>query len=137
VVDDAWTSGSGYFYKVCAVDRHGNESESALLRPSDIPGEQPARPLQPTSLFQNYPNPFASPTHIPFAIDRAGLVELRVYDVAGRLVKELVREEREAGTYVEAWDGRNQAGVKVPSGIYLYRLTAGRFVQTKKMVIVR
>lgn len=89
------------------------------------------------SLAQNYPNPFNPSTTIAFQIADPAFVELKVYDISGRLVKTLVNENRSAGNYTEQWDGKNSIGQKVGSGIYFYQITAGTFQQIKKMMLVK
>ena len=89
------------------------------------------------SLAQNYPNPFNPTTQIRFALPQAENVSLRIYDVAGQLIKTLISGNMDAGYYNIQWDGSNQYGSKVASGIYLYRITAGSFVQTKKMILMK
>ncbi|MBF8296050.1 MAG: 5'-Nucleotidase domain protein, partial [Bacteroidetes bacterium] len=84
------------------------------------------------ALEQNYPNPFNPTTNFEFRIANLGLVKLLVFDLLGREVAVLVNEEKPAGTYRATWD----AG-KMSSGVYFYRLTAGEFVETKKMVLLR
>lgn len=89
------------------------------------------------SLAQNYPNPFNPSTNIAFQIGNPAFVELKVYDISGRLVKTLVNENRAAGNYTEQWDGSNSIGQKVGSGIYFYQIKAGEFQQIKKMMLVK
>jgi flagellar hook assembly protein FlgD len=89
-------------------------------------------------LHQNYPNPFNPGTQITFALPRAGVVTLQVYDLQGREVKTLVNQRRAAGTHTVRWDGTDEAGNPVASGVYLYRLHVGNnFVQTRKMVLLK
>lgn len=83
-------------------------------------------------LSQNFPNPFNPTTTIEFHIPRASLVTLRVFDILGREVATLVNEEMEPGRHA-----REFAGSGLASGFYLYRLRAGDFVQTRKLVLVR
>ena len=83
-------------------------------------------------LSQNYPNPFNPSTAIKFDIPKSSPVKLSVFDVTGREIEVLVNENLSAGSYSVSWD----AG-KVSSGIYFYRLTAGDFVQTKKMMLIK
>ncbi|HEX6791050.1 MAG TPA: T9SS type A sorting domain-containing protein [Candidatus Krumholzibacteria bacterium] len=96
-------------------------------------GDTPAK----NSLSQNYPNPFNPQTSIAFSIKDRGAVSLKVYNVNGELVKTIVNESRTAGTYTEKWDGRNDAGTTVSSGVYFYKLVTNNFSQTKKMVLLK
>lgn len=133
-IDYEWTEGSGYYYKISSVDRHGNESGFALLTPDDITHvEVPAL----SYLEQNYPNPFNPQTTIRFGLKADGFVSLRIYDAAGRIVRVLVEEERAARHYEEAWDGCDGSGSPVASGVYFYRLIAGDFRGSRKMVLLR
>jgi len=98
--------------------------------------DQPDRP-RTYALGQNQPNPFNPVTSISFSLPRAGRATLQVYDLAGRRVRTLVDGEMAAGTFTAEWNGRDAQGAAVSSGIYLYRLVAGDFVQTKRMVLVK
>lgn len=98
--------------------------------------DQPDRP-RTYALGQNQPNPFNPATEISFSLPRSGRASLQVYDLAGRRVRTLVDGEMPAGVFTARWNGRDQAGAPVSSGIYLYRLVAGDFVQTKRMVLVK
>jgi len=135
--DGGWRSSTEYFYKVSAVDVHGNESGCALLKPSDIDGvREMGTPLMST-LAQNFPNPFNPTTKIEFELVEPTKVGLRIYDAAGHLVKVLVDERLPAARHQRTWDGRDDAGRQVASGIYFYRLEAGAFESTRKMILVR
>ncbi|MCI0479881.1 T9SS type A sorting domain-containing protein, partial [Candidatus Uhrbacteria bacterium] len=85
-------------------------------------------------LRQNSPNPFNPTTRIRFTVPEDSEVSLIVYDVAGREVRALVNGERPANHYEIEWDGKNNRGETVSSGVYFYRLQAGKHVQTKKMM---
>jgi FlgD Ig-like domain len=91
------------------------------------------------SLAQNSPNPFNPSTTIKFAVaeGKAGLVTLKLYDVRGRLVRSLVDGTKESGDYTVFWDGTNENGQKVSSGVYFYRMVTGDFMQTRKMVMLK
>ena len=89
------------------------------------------------ALSQNYPNPFNSSTAIAFDLPHQEAVELSVYTIAGQQVVTLVRGVRAAGHYRITWDGRNDAGVALASGVYLYRLRIGAQVETRKMLLLR
>jgi hypothetical protein len=83
-------------------------------------------------LSQNYPNPFNPNTVIRFQVPGASEVSLRVYDVLGREVAVLLNEEKKPGVYSVMWNA-----TKIPSGMYLYRLQAGEYVATKKLILLR
>lgn len=89
------------------------------------------------ALDQNYPNPFNPSTAISYQLSAVSNVTLRVYDALGRQVKTLVTGIRPAGTHVVKWDGKNERGEAVSSGVYLYQLTAGSSVVTKKMMLTK
>lgn len=88
-------------------------------------------------LSQNFPNPFNPQTEIRFSLGSMQHVELQVYDILGRVVQTLVRERLDPGEHAVRWDGKNEKGLSVSTGVYFYRLAAGAFVQTKKMVLLR
>jgi probable HAF family extracellular repeat protein len=93
-------------------------------------------------LFQNYPNPFNPVTALRYQLPVGGDVQLTIYDILGRKVRSLVHQRQSAGQYLVRWDGTNDAGEPVSSGVYLYRLTVNRtngnpFVKTRKMVLLK
>jgi hypothetical protein len=90
-----------------------------------------------TKLAQNFPNPFNPSTTIKFELKEKGLVTLKVYSVAGQLVRTLVDGMRDASSYTVAWDGRNNIGSEVASGIYFYKMETKGFSATKKLVLLR
>ncbi len=98
------------------------------------PAEMPAAV---SFLAQNHPNPFNPMTTISFSLRERGRASLAIYDVAGRLVRVLVDGVIDVGPQEVTWDGRNGYGGAVASGIYFYRLEAGAYVETKKMVLLR
>ena len=99
----------------------------------------PAKNLIPDhySLEQNYPNPFNPATHIRYAIPEAGQASLKIYRIDGELVKVLRDDYLPAGRYETVWDGTNSRGIKVSSGVYIYRFSAGNFTQVKKMLFIK
>jgi hypothetical protein len=90
-------------------------------------------------LRQNYPNPFNPSTRIEYRIKERGHVTLKIYNVAGQLVKTLVNEQQNprVEAYTVRWRGRSDAGTPVSSGVYFYKLVANNFTQTKKMVLLK
>ena len=99
------------------------------ITPADVPGVN--------KLAQNFPNPFNQTTTIKFDIRKKGHVSLKIYNVAGQLVKTLVNDVMEAGSHSKEWTGTNNSGVKVASGVYFYSIEADNFTSTKKMVLLR
>ena len=83
------------------------------------------------NLSQNHPNPFNPSTQITFSVPKATDVTLKVYDVLGREIAVLVNERKQPGEYKVSWNAEG-----VPSGVYFYRIVAGEFVETKKMIVV-
>jgi hypothetical protein len=89
------------------------------------------------SLSQNYPNPFNPSTNISYKLNQAQNVSLIIYDILGEKVKTLVSQYQSAGYYTVTWNGQNDAGYSVKSGIYLYTLRSGDIFETKKMLMLR
>ncbi len=95
-----------------------------------------------TGLLPNYPNPFNPETWIPYHLANAADVTLKIYDATGAMVRQLDLGHQSAGFYTARnraayWDGRNQLGEPIASGIYFYTLTAGDFTATRKMSICK
>lgn len=88
-------------------------------------------------LLRNSPNPFRQATWIAYTVARTAPVELRVYDAAGRCVRTLVDAETGPGMHRAAWNGRDDSGSQLASGIYFYRLSIGAYVSSRKMMLVR
>jgi len=89
------------------------------------------------SLKQNYPNPFNPETIIEYELPKGYEVEITVYNILGQKVRALVKEFQKVGQHRVQWDGRDEKGKEVSSGIYLYRIKTPDFSQTKKMVLLR
>ena len=95
---------------------------------------------QQTSLLANYPNPFNPETWIPYQLAKPADVKLTIYDINGHVVRDLDLGHQRAGTYrsrsrAAHWDGKNESGEPVASGVYFYKFTAGDFSATRKMLI--
>ena len=110
----------------------------------DIIGSGPAmeqRDLGPLpaafALWQNRPNPFNSETLIQYDLIDFGDVEVAVYNPVGQRIRTLVRSGQSPGTYVVPWDGKDQSGRDVASGVYFYRITANSFSRSRKMTLIR
>ncbi|MFQ6042236.1 MAG: DUF1326 domain-containing protein [Candidatus Poribacteria bacterium] len=117
------------------ADNIGRAYLNVLLRLGDIIPSQ-------TALLQNYPNPFNPETWIPFTLAEDSLVRINIYDVNAHLVRCFELGRQGAGVYTSReralyWDGRNETGERVSSGIYFYQLRAGDFTAVRKLVIAK
>ena len=95
-----------------------------------------------TALLANYPNPFNPETWIPYQLAKSADVVLTIYDMNGQLIRRLTVGQQAAGMYQSRsraayWDGRNQLGESVASGLYFYTLTADDFTATRRMLILK
>jgi hypothetical protein len=114
----------GYVFILCPNDVANGKDENSNL-PKDY------------ELSQNYPNPFNPKTEINFALPKESEVSLIIYNIKGQIVNRLMEEHLGAGRYKITWEGRDSEGNKVASGIYFYRLTAGNYKETKKMIMMK
>ncbi len=118
----------------------GSSAPSRVTIPI-VPGftavtENPMQPLA-FDLKQNYPNPFNPVTEIEFSVPRSSVVEIMVFDALGRKIRMLTHRNGAAGTYRVQWNGRDAVGNPVSSGVYFYRMKAGRRVWMRKMLLLR
>ncbi|MFC1730470.1 FlgD immunoglobulin-like domain containing protein [candidate division KSB1 bacterium] len=118
-----------------AVGTHGGGVYSSTVVTAVEPDDHAAP--EKFSLGQNYPNPFNPETTITFSIPRAGNVKVTVYSVLGEEVKTIVNSEINAGPHTVRWDGTNSRGQPVSSGVYIYRIDAGEYSSSKKMLLLR
>ena len=88
-------------------------------------------------LRQNYPNPFNPTTVIQYALPKTSEVKIQIYNILGQKVRNLVDEPQKPGYKMIHWDGRDDSGVEVSSGVYFYRIVAGDFVKCKKMILLK
>lgn len=102
---------------------HGVQLNGSLARPALNEAITPTNTPREFSLVQNFPNPFNPTTEIRYALPQAGKVTLRIFNVLGEQVRVLVDEYKPAGQYTEVWDGKNNQGKSVASGIYIYQIS--------------
>jgi hypothetical protein len=88
-------------------------------------------------LFQNYPNPFNPSTTVEYSVAGASAVEIKIFNVRGQLIKTLVSGDKLPGRHRVTWDGKNDVGIRVASGVYFYRIRIGRFSHVKKLVLLK
>jgi hypothetical protein len=115
---------------------YGSHSRLSLSISASAVEDSSEEVLYSFILSQNYPNPFNLETKIDFAIPLASRVQMKIYNVAGQLVK-MYQADYAAGVHSLIWDGTNTQGKNVGSGIYFYRMEAGNFVQQKRMVLLK
>ncbi len=85
----------------------------------------------------NYPNPFNPTTEISFALKDAQKVNLEIFNVRGQKVKTLVNNSMDAGLHQIVWEGLDDAGKQISSGIYFYKMKAGEYTATRKMIMMK
>jgi hypothetical protein len=153
IQDTVYTSnslaeGKTYFWKVLAKNLAGDSLWSTqqdwgfFIKPGATLVENADIELpQNFELFQNYPNPFNSSTEIKYSLPNGKSssypVQLKIYDVLGRLVKVLLNQEQLAGSYAINWDGTDLGGNRVASGVYFYCLEAGDLKSIRKMLVLQ
>jgi len=128
-----------YYYRLSVFDVRGNESEfSEELAVNIVVSIEPIPNIPDVyALDQNYPNPFNPITVLRYALPEQSNVSLVVYNLMGQQVIRWDEGNVEPGFYEKTWNGTNRNGIPVTSGIYIYRLIAGDFIQTKKMVLLK
>jgi hypothetical protein len=138
-LDTTAPTGQSYYYVLTATDVHGNASAATgtvSVGPSTNVGRTPT--VSALTVLPNHPNPFSSTTSLEIGLARAGAVSLEVFDVAGRRVAEREIEGARAGWQRLVFDGRDDAGRPLASGVYFYRVSApGEKAVTRKMVVRR
>jgi hypothetical protein len=127
-VDQTALPGQSYRYQISVIDGDGEFFS---------PTADVKMPTARIELSQNVPNPFNPTTTIRFSLPASERVGLAIYSADGRLVRMLVDGVQPRGTHDITWDGRDGAGNPVGSGVYFYRLTAGKFTDSRKMVLLK
>ncbi|MCK9584506.1 MAG: carboxypeptidase regulatory-like domain-containing protein [Candidatus Cloacimonetes bacterium] len=102
-----------------------------------VGNENGVAPVYTTALKGNYPNPFNPETTISFSVKDAGPVSVEIYNVKGQLVKKLVNGVKEAGDHTAVWNGKDNNGRAVSSGVYYFKMNAGKYSSTKKMIMMK
>jgi agmatine deiminase len=121
-----------YYYRLAEI---GTNGEKVYYGPMMV---ALGRSLPDCSVLSNSkPNPFNQMTNIKYQISKSGPVRLKVYNLAGQVVKTLVSDHRQAGFHTAIWDGRDDRGQAVPSGVYFYKLVSGEFSGTKRIMVIK
>ena len=128
------------YLQSCVEDGSPEFHVTDLQTLTGVDGETESHVIQDFTLEQNHPNPFNPVTAIRYTVGGGqGPIHtsLKIYDILGRRVKTLVNEAQTVGTYEVSWDGKDEQGKEIASGIYFYRLETPGFSQTKKMLLLK
>ncbi len=128
-VDHNVVPGTTYFYKIQDISLYGYQTMHQAVASATVAAGY--------VLAQNYPNPFNPETVIRFVLPSSAQTRLAVYDMSGRLVRTLVNGTVDAGPHQVSWNATDEAGQILPSGMYIYRLSAGAIKTSGKMVFVK
>ena len=129
-VDKNVRAGQRYFYTLEDIDANGNRTQH---------GPVALNVTAPESfvLNQNYPNPFNPSTTITFALPEATEIQLTIYNMQGQAVKTLISAQMEAGHHAIVWNADDASGAQVSTGMYIYRIRAGQFVATRRLLLLK
>ena len=145
-IDTDFNLSHSYYYRIAAIDNQDNisdYSEQVGVIFTGLDDYFETNIPRSAVLYQNYPNPFNQRTIIKYYLPDVGYqpaeVNLFIYDIMGRLVRKLIDENQYPGEYSVTWDGLNERGEELSSGIYLYRLFVSKieFSQPRKLVLMR
>ena len=135
--DNSAVSGALYWYFVTAVYLEGQsaptDTMSTAITGIETDGGLPGEFV----MAQNYPNPFNPTTEIQFALPERATVDLAIYNTLGQKIRTLVSGVRSAGVFTVAWDGKNDLGKPVTSGIYMYKIVSGQHQAIRKMILMK
>ncbi len=145
-VPDVWTEYSymlsnypGYVY--VGIQCVSNDAFFLMVDDVRLTGitanEDPNVPVVATELHGNYPNPFNPETTISYSVKESSPVTIEIYNVKGQIVKTLVNENKASGNYSVVWNGRDNNQQAVSSGVYFYKMNAGKYSSTKKMILMK
>lgn len=140
VVLEGLEKNKSYYWRVASRTDKGEVSDysaPAVFSTGNVVGVKETSIPAEFTLYQNYPNPFNPATVIKYSLPKNSYVNLKIYDMLGREIKTLISKEHQAGTYSVEWNGDDNFGNKVSSGIYLYKIMADNFVATKKMLLIK
>ena len=111
--------------------------DDVLVNGGGSANDDPGVPVVATELHGNFPNPFNPQTTIRYSVKEATPVTIEIYNVKGQVVKTLVSEAKASGHYTATWNGRDHNNQPVSSGVYFYKMRAGKYSNTKKMILMK
>lgn len=139
--DQVWSYQAGGYVTVANNHLYVSSNNGNIYAfegvPTDVNDDAPNSIPNEFMLSQNFPNPFNPSTQIDFTVPTHSFVEISVYNSIGQHVKTLIKKNMSAGDHTITWDGTDNFGVEAPSGVYFYKLVAGDFVESKKMILLR
>ena len=136
--DTTNVEGETAFYRICAVDEVGNESDfSEVIQLINLYSDQKLLMPSRYQLHQNYPNPFNPVTNISYDLKDAGDVKIEIFNILGRQVRQYTFQNQAGGYYSLQWDGRDGENKNMSAGVYIYSLTVNYFKQYRKMVLLK
>jgi hypothetical protein len=135
--EDSLQEGMTYIYKIQGESSNGVMTDHGPIAIIISDLENGTITSKKFALYQNYPNPFNPITNIPFSLDRKTLVKVNIYDINGRLVKRYSPKIYYPGEHHVIWDGKNNNGQDIASGIYYYHLSTTKNQDFKKMILIR
>jgi len=133
------TNSSGYSYKKIGTNWEPVTEGEIMLRPIVMGGMAGEDPTLPALVLdaKNYPNPFNPETTIRYSLSNNGPVKIQIYNIKGQLIRNLVNENKKAGNYTVIWNGKDEQGKSVSSGIYFYRMQSSKYSATQKMMLMK
>ncbi|KAA3606541.1 MAG: T9SS C-terminal target domain-containing protein [Calditrichaeota bacterium] len=134
--DSELQNGELYTYLISDVETNGLETSHNEMSQSVL-FEFQTQEVKRYELAQNFPNPFNPTTTISYQLAKDTKVSLKIYNILGEFVKELKNDFQHQGSYSVDWDGTNKEGKQVSSGVYFYKISAGNFTKTNKMILLK
>jgi len=130
--------GQEYFYRVSAyVGYWTEESNTTSVQLGSLGLDEDASLANIYKIYQNFPNPFNPVTTLSYSLPKAGAVNIVIYDMMGRLVRDLVSEYQSSGYKTIKWDATNNLGESVSAGMYFYMVDIGNLKQVRKMLYIK
>ena len=135
--DNTSIPGTTYTYGIAVLCSDSYVMDPVTVQITATSNDDPSSPVLTTALGSVYPNPFRAQTVINYSIKDGSPVTLGIYNVKGQLVRSLVNGSKAAGNYSVSWDGRADNGLPVSSGIYFYKMNAGKYSSTRKVIMMK
>jgi hypothetical protein len=139
-VDDEVVMDNTYYFWLESISMNGfTEAYGPLMAVLGQPADPDNPPVIPvaTGLHNAYPNPFSSNATLPYSLKDEQTVRFDIYSVKGQLIRSYGSEHKAAGNHSLSWDGKDANGKEVTSGVYFYRMSAGKYTATRKLMFVK